>query len=55
VCFWEDDAVQFNDPQFEGGANEMSLSTARTNYLEFGAVDKKFMAIVRRPLPDEIP
>jgi len=55
VCFWEDDAVQSNDPHFEGGANEMSLSTARTNYLEFGAVDKKFMAIVRRPLPDEIP
>ncbi|MBL1704243.1 hypothetical protein DXB51_09685 [Bacillus cereus] len=22
ICYWEDDEVQFNDPDFEGGANE---------------------------------
>jgi len=55
VCLWEDDAVQFNDPAYEGGANKMSLSTARKNYLEFGAVAKALVPEARKPLPDEIP
>ncbi|PFA91229.1 MULTISPECIES: CPCC family cysteine-rich protein [Bacillus cereus group] len=25
ICFWEDDNVQFDDPDYEGGANEESL------------------------------
>lgn len=25
ICFWEDDDVQFNDPDYEGGANLESL------------------------------
>ena len=36
VCFWEDDGVQFNDPDYEGGANEVSLRQARDNYREIG-------------------
>ncbi len=28
ICYWEDDEVQFNDPDFEGGANEVSLRQA---------------------------
>ena len=55
VCLWEDDTVQFNDPTYEGGANKMSLSTARKNYLKFGAVEKAVVSEVRKPLPDEIP
>ena len=32
VCFWENDPVQLNDPDFDGGANEMSLNEAREAY-----------------------
>ena len=32
VCGWEDDNVQFNDPQFEGGANAKSLNEARDRW-----------------------
>ena len=33
VCGWEDDPVQRADPDFRGGANEMSLHEARAAYL----------------------
>ncbi|ARP50579.1 hypothetical protein B6259_06620 [Ruminococcaceae bacterium CPB6] len=29
VCGWEDDGVQLDEPDLEGGANEMSLNEAR--------------------------
>lgn len=29
VCLWQDDLVQTEEPDFEGGANEMSLNQAR--------------------------
>ena len=32
VCGWENDKVQTLDPDFEGGANEMSLNQARLAY-----------------------
>jgi len=31
VCFWEDDAVQSDDPSYAGGANKESLDEARLN------------------------
>ena len=31
-CFCENDPVQLNDPDFDGGANEMSLNEAREAY-----------------------
>ncbi len=34
ICGWEDDPVQRRDPDFEGGANSMSLSEARRKYNE---------------------
>jgi hypothetical protein len=37
VCFWEDDIVQFDDPDYEGGANKVSLRQARINFREFGS------------------
>jgi len=55
VCNWEDDGLQFDEPDFEGGANEVSLRTARANYAAFGASDRQFLDRVRKPLPDEIP
>ena len=32
VCNWEDDDVQFNNPDFPGGANQENLNEARGNY-----------------------
>jgi hypothetical protein len=32
VCDWEDDCVQFNDPDFEGGANIYSLRQSQHKY-----------------------
>lgn len=32
ICNWEDDEVQYNDPTYAGGANEMSLNDARKIY-----------------------
>lgn len=31
-CLWENDPVQLDDPDFAGGANEMSLNEAREVY-----------------------
>lgn len=36
ICGWEDDSVQFDDPDFEGGANPYSLNQARENYKNTG-------------------
>ncbi len=55
VCWWEDDEVQYNDPNLAGGANHESLNQARANYAKFGAANKSFLSKVRPPLPDEIP
>ena len=55
VCRWEDDNVQFDDPNFAGGANDMSLNQARENYKNFGAKSKKALERVRKPWPDEFP
>ena len=55
VCFWEDDNVQFADPDFAGGANTMSLSEARRNYTTLGAVDAAHTCDVRSPRPEEHP
>jgi hypothetical protein len=54
VCYWHEDIVQREDPDFEGGANEESLNQARKNYLTFGAVNKKFISYVRRPTDVEL-
>jgi len=55
VCFWEDDGVQFNDPNYAGGANRESLNQARANFREFGASARSALPHVRRPLPEERP
>ena len=31
-CGWENDPVQFQKPDFQGGANEMSLNQAKNAY-----------------------
>ncbi len=55
VCFWEDDPSQSADPNSAGGANTVSLNTAKKNYTEFGASEKGFIEDVRKPLPEEVP
>ncbi len=49
ICFWEDDGVQFDDPDFEGGANTVSLRQAQQNYIQFGASERLFSDSVRKP------
>ena len=34
VCYWENDPIQYQDPDYRGGANRMSLNEARTAYRE---------------------
>ena len=36
-CGWEDDNVQFHDPEYRGGANTQSLREARENYAKHGS------------------
>jgi hypothetical protein len=36
VCYWEDDPVQYADPVYRGGANQVNLSEARKNFAVFG-------------------
>ena len=55
VCGWEDDPVQYDDPDFPGGANKESLNEARANYAKFGAMNKESLPRVRLPLAEEIP
>lgn len=53
VCFWEDDNIQFENPNRSGGANAMSLNEARRNYLEYGAKSLDKVKFVRPPLEEE--
>lgn len=55
VCYWEGDNVQNENPNYEGGANGISLNEARKNFSKYGAIQKKFIKGVRKPLPEEIP
>jgi hypothetical protein len=55
VCFWEDDNVQFHDPDYEGGANKVSLNQARENFRTHGVSETRFKSNVRPPLPEEQP
>lgn len=53
VCGWEDDPVQSEDPSYAGGANTVSLLTARATFEELGAIDQKSLAHVRPPTAEE--
>ena len=53
VCFWEDDPLQREKPDYEGGANELSLNECRENYKKYGACEERLVLHVRNPLPEE--
>jgi hypothetical protein len=55
VCFWEDDNVQFEDIDFEGGANKESLRQARMNFKKYRVFSLEFIKNIRNPFPSEIP
>ena len=54
VCCWEDDDIQFNNPEYVGGANEVSLNQAKRNYRLFGAIAEGYLEFVRKPFDSEI-
>lgn len=54
ICFWEDDHIQFEDPDYEGGANVPSLRQAWRNYFTFGASDKHCLEFVRKPTKEDV-
>lgn len=49
ICFWEEDKVQSKDPDYKGGANDVSLREAQENFATFGASEQKFIHKVRKP------
>jgi hypothetical protein len=55
VCFWEDDPIQFRDPEYSGGANKVSLNEAKVNYKLYGACEESMKIHCRPPFPEEIP
>ncbi len=48
VCFWEDDGVQYYDPDYRGGANSVSLRTGQKNFKEFGSCKKRTITYVTK-------
>jgi hypothetical protein len=53
ICYWEDDAVQLRWPLWAGGANGPSLVQSQVNFIEFGAMEDRFVRHVRPPQPTE--
>ncbi len=53
VCYWEDDNIQRDDPDYRGGANDISLNEARKNYKKIGAMSQEYCDMVRPPLDKE--
>lgn len=54
VCFWQYDVTAQNMPDRIIGPNKMSLNTARENYKLFGAVERRFLEMIRLPYEDEM-
>lgn len=54
VCYWEDDKIQYDDPDYEGGANNISLNKARVNYKKMGAISTDCLKYVRDATKEEM-
>ena len=50
----ETDQVQTRDPDFRGGANDVSLTEARENYRRIGVSDPQWATYARQPRPEEL-
>jgi Cysteine-rich CPCC len=55
VCWWEDDPVQFEDPEYRGGANSPSLNKARQYFRTIGFSAPEHLAHMRREDPSRLP
>lgn len=55
VCWWEDNNVQFRDPDYEGGANGPSLRQARATFQRLGVAKPRHRERARSPLAEERP
>lgn len=53
VCFWEDDPIQLDDPNYAGGANRVSLRQGRKNFIEFSVCEIEMIKNVRQPTKEE--
>ena len=49
ICFWEDDAVEFEFATDGGGANKVGLVEGQRNFASLGASEKRLLAHVRPP------
>ncbi|MEN5433442.1 CPCC family cysteine-rich protein [Sphingobacterium faecium] len=54
VCFWQKDFYQEEHIDDSGGPNLVSLREARENFKSFGAIEGRFVNLVRPPKKDEI-
>lgn len=56
VCWWQDDILQREYPDYKGGPNHgTSLNEAKNNYRMFGVLDMEYIDEVRKPYPEELP
>ncbi|MGN7761431.1 CPCC family cysteine-rich protein [Paenibacillus sp. 22594] len=55
VCFWQYDVVAHEKPDWNIGANHLSLNQARENYKVFGVCKEGYGNLVREPLLIELP
>lgn len=55
VCRWQDDRVQFRDPDDRGGANRVSLREARENFARYSKSNSERRGPTRAPRPGEQP
>ncbi|KQN97049.1 CPCC family cysteine-rich protein [Paenibacillus sp. Leaf72] len=53
VCYWEDDNLQYAEPDRVGGANSICLREAKSNFKDYGAISLEFLDAVRLPLEEE--
>ncbi len=40
ICYWEDDDFQYKNPDYDGGANLLSLNKARENFIILGGISE---------------
>lgn len=55
ICFWEDDGQ--DDPKADvnyGGANKVSLTQGRINFIQYGVSDLKDKKHIRKPNEDDV-
>jgi len=55
VCVWEDDGAQFEDLDYAGGANKVSLRQAREDFRREGVSELRLRHLARRPHLEEHP